>query len=67
MALNTCEIRSNDVKNYEKSTSGYWLGLQTPIVSGSWGLRPRPPSVIRLNYSTLLYSNTSPNLDISAF
>ena len=28
------------------------------------GFAPRPPSTLSLNYSTLLYSNTSPNLDI---
>ena len=35
-----------------------------PVAGGS---TPRPPSVIRLNYSTLLLSNTSPNLDIFTF
>ena len=48
MALNTCKMWSNGVrtaffsKNYEKSRSG-------------WGLRPQTPSMIRLNYKTLLY------------
>ena len=54
-------------KNYEKSPSSLGLHPQTPTVSGGWGLRSQAPSVTRLNYSTLLYSNTSPNLDIFAF
>ena len=60
MALNTCEMWSNSIKiaffskNYKKRQA-------------AGGFAPRPPSVIRLNYSTLLNSNMSPNLNIFAF
>ena len=47
-------------KNYEKSPKGLGLSPQTPIASDGWGLRPQTPSVIRLNYSTLLYSTHVP-------
>ena len=52
-------------KTYKKSPNGWGLRHQTPKASGFWGLRPRPPSVLRLRYTTFL--NTSPKLDIFAF
>ena len=54
-------------KNYETSPSGWGLRLQTRIVSGVGGSAPQTPVCDTLNYSTLLYSNTSPNLDIWHF
>ena len=58
MALNAREMWSNGIKkalfpnNYKKSPCG-------------WGLAPRPPSVRRLSYVSLL--NTLPTLNIFAF
>ena len=55
--LNACEMWSNGIKTaffFQKIT-------KNRQAAGAFALRP--PSVISFNYSTLLYSYASPNLD----
>ena len=61
MALNTSEMWSNGIK------IAFFSPKITKNCPAAGGKAPRPPFVIRLNYSKLLYSNTSRNLDILAF
>ena len=55
-------------KKLRKLPSGWGLCRQIPIISGGWGLRLQISVCDTFElYSTLLYSNTSPTLDIFAF
>ena len=54
MALDTGEMRSNGIK------IAFFSKKLQKIVQRLGGFASRPPSVIRLNYSTHLYSNSSP-------
>ena len=54
--LNTCEMKSNGIK-----TAFFQKITKNRQAAGAFA--PRPPSVISFNYSTLLYSTASPNLD----
>ena len=74
MALNKCKMWFNGIKiaffsqkftKNRPAAGGPLLPLDR--LHSQTRLRPQTPSGIRLNYSTLLYSNTSPNLDIVAF
>ena len=59
MALNTCEMWFNGTEINFFSKKLRKIAQRLPpdhIASGSCGRSPRPPSVIRLNYSALLYS-----------
>ena len=56
MALNTCEMLSNGTK------TAFSQKITTKCPAAAWGFAPRPPSVIRLSYSSLL--QTFPNSDI---
>ena len=72
MDLNTCEMCSNGIKiaffSKKLRKIAQRLGALPPDSHSlrRLGSAPRSLSVIRLNYSTLLYSNTSPNLGIFA-
>ena len=59
MALKTYEMWSNGVK-----MAFFFNCKKCP---GAGGFAPRPPLVIRFNYSHVFTQHTSPNLDISTF
>ena len=64
MALNSREMWSNGILNsffFQKLTKI----AQTPIATGSWGLRPQTPVCDTFEYTRLL--NSSPKLDIYTF
>ena len=71
MAVNTWEMWSNGIKiafvskNLQKSPSGWRFCPQTPIATGSRGLRPQTPVCGKFEYTSLL--NTSPKLKICLF
>ena len=63
---NGSEYAQNVIQWYWNSFFFQKITKNLPAAGGFAHRSPWPPAVIRLNYSTLLYSNTSPNLDIFA-